>query len=328
MVTSVVTSPAEWHMLDVEQERILNEPLLSVIVCTYNRAELLPGCLKSLSEQTMDPSLFEVIVVNNNSTDNTLGIADRCAKKYPNFRSVTELNQGLGYARNRGWCEAQGKYVAYIDDDAIAYPDWISSIVDFIERHPDAGIFGGPYDAFYLVPKPDWFPPEYGSLHLGEQERYIKLGSEWITGSNMVIRKELFYKYGGFDVTLGMIGDKAAYGEEVNFFLSMHDKGNRIFYVPSIRVAHLVAEYKMSLNWLLMSGYSVGRRYELTFNVIRSLLSHVGSLINELGVAILQMLRPVNIPFKRRLYYSLYRLYYEAGAVVEHVTTHSNEKKL
>ena len=293
---------------------------ISVIVCTYNRQYILPICLQSLVDQTIGRGLYEVIVVNNHSTDGTQNIAESFVEKYENFRVVFEKKQGLSQARNRGWKEAQGNYIAYIDDDAIAYPDWISSIVDFIERHPNAGVFGGPYDAFYLVSKPDWFPPEYGSLHLGKQERCIKLGSEWITGSNMVIRKELFYKYGGFDVTLGMIGCKAAYGEEVNFFLSMHDKGSRIFYVPSIRVAHLVAEYKMSLSWLLLSGFSAGRGYELTFNVNRSLRSHLVSFVKELGMAMYVMVRPVRIPFQRRLYYSLYRLYYEAGAVVEHIS--------
>jgi glucosyl-dolichyl phosphate glucuronosyltransferase len=293
--------------------------IISVVVCTYNRSSCLNSCLQSLAEQSVDKDSFEVLVVDNNSSDNTRQVASVYVNKYSYFRMLFEPCQGLSHARNRGWMEAHGQYVAYIDDDAIANPDWISSIVDFIERHPDSGIFGGPYAAYYLIPKPNWFPPEYGSLQLGDKERRVKLGSEWISGSNMVIRKDLFYQHGGFDVRLGMTGGKAAYGEEVNLFISMHGKGIQIFYVPSIRVKHLVAGYKMSLNWLLLSGYSVGRRYELTFNVNRSVLSHIVSLINELGVAICQMLRPVSIPFKRRLYYSLYRLYYEAGAVVEHI---------
>jgi glycosyltransferase involved in cell wall biosynthesis len=300
---------------------------ISVVVCTYNRSTCLASCLQSLAEQSADKESFEVLVVDNNSSDNTRQVAVGYVNKYSYFRMLFEPCQGLSHARNRGWMEAHGQYVAYIDDDAIAYPDWISSIVNFIGRHPDSGIFGGPYDVFYQLPKPDWFPPEYGSLQLGEQERPIKLGSEWISGSNMVIRKVLFYQHGGFDARLGMTGGNAAYGEEVKLFISMHDKGIQIFYVPSIRVKHLVAGYKMSLNWLLLSGYSVGRRYELTFNVNRSLLSHIVSLINELGVAICHMLRPVSIPFKRRLYYSLYRLYYEAGAVVEHVSAYSCVKK-
>lgn len=298
----------------------MNLPIISVVVCTYNRAEVLQRCLQSLADQNVDSNLFEVIVVDNNSTDNTLEIVDQYVKINHNFSIVTELNKGLSHARNLGWSVALGQYIAYIDDDANAYPNWISGIIDFVERQPDTGIFGGPYDAFFMGPIPDWFPPEYGKLDLGAVERPIRLGYEWIVGLNMVIRKDLFYEYGGFDVRLGMTGKTTAYGEEVNFFLNMYDNGVQVFYVPSIKVKHLVAEYKMSLNWLLLSGYSAGRGYELTFNVKRSLRFHLASFIKELGMAMYIMVRPVRIPFQRRLYYSLYRLYYEAGAVVEHLS--------
>ena len=295
--------------------------IVSVIVCTLNRAQVLQKCLDSLANQDVSDSLFEVIVVDNGSTDGTTEVINVFLSDNKYFRSVKEEELGLSFARNRGWNEARGQYVAYIDDDAIAYPDWISSIVDYVERQPNAEIFGGPYEAFYLVPTPAWFPPEYGRLNLGEQERPIKLGTEWIIGLNMVIRKDLFCLYGGFDVRLGMIGVKTAYGEEVNFFLSMHDKGIQVYYVPSIKVKHLVAEYKMSLKWLLISGYSVGRYYELTFNVERALLSHLSTLMIAYCKAVCELLRPVSIPWKRRMYYAFHRLFYEIGAVVEHLST-------
>ena len=114
--------------------------VLSIIVCTYNRESLLPLCLQSLTDQAIDKRLYEVIVVNNNSTDGTQEVAESFAEMSKNLRVVLERRQGLSHARNRGWMEAQGKFVAYIDDDAIAWPDWIYSILDFIKRHPDSGI--------------------------------------------------------------------------------------------------------------------------------------------------------------------------------------------
>lgn len=296
--------------------------LVSVVVCTLNRAQLLQKCLESLADQDISVRRYEVIIVDNGSTDDTGEVINRFLCNYGHFRCMKEEQPGLSFARNRGWREAYGHYVAYIDDDARACPDWISSIVEYVGRHPDAGVFGGPYEGFYLVPRPEWFPPEYGCLDLGDQERPIALGSEWITGSNMVIKKELFHRYGGFDVRLGMSGEKCTYGEEVNFFLSLHDKGIQIFYTPSIKVKHLVAEYKMSLKWLLFSGYSIGRHYELTFNVKRSLLSHLSTLITACGGAVLTLLRPASMPLKRRLFYSFHRVYYEVGAVVEHCSTY------
>jgi glycosyltransferase involved in cell wall biosynthesis len=301
--------------------------IVSVVICTYNRAEVLKKCLQSLAEQNVDVCSFEVLVVDNKSTDNTAEVTSMYVGAHSQFRLILEPNQGLSHARNRGWKEAVGSYVAYIDDDAKAYPDWISNIINFIRLNPDVGVFGGPFDAYYLVPPPDWFPPEYGSLNLGNLEREISLGREWIIGLNMVIKKDLFYRYGGFDVNLGMIGGKTAYGEEINFFLSMADKGQKIYYVPSIKVSHLVAEYKMSLKWLLQSSYSVGRSYKLTFKVKRSLLSHLLSLTVLFGAGVCQLLQPANTPAKRRLYYSLYKIYYEMGAIIEHCSDVLSLKK-
>ena len=295
--------------------------VVSVVVCTFNRSLLLRKCLESLANQDISVEWYEVIVVDNGSTDDTEEVINEFLTGHKNFRSVNEDRLGLSFSRNRGWNEAIGYYVAFIDDDAIAYPDWVSGIANFIARQPDAGIFGGPYDAFYLVPRPAWFPPEYGKLDLGEHERCVKLGCEWIVGLNMVINKELFNKYGGFDVRLGMTGSKTAYGEEVKFFLSMRDKGIKIFYVPSIRVKHLVAEYKMNLKWLLLSNYSVGRQYELIFIVNRTLFSHLSSFMFAVVAGAFQLFRPISIPIKRRLFYSFNRLFYEMGAVVEHCSS-------
>ena len=101
---------------------------ISVIVCTYNRAYLLKNCLRSLVDQLVETSTFEVIIVNNNATDDTEEVAKSFTEKYPNFRYIIEPNQGLSNARNRGYKEAKGEYVAYIDDDARAYTDWVENI--------------------------------------------------------------------------------------------------------------------------------------------------------------------------------------------------------
>ncbi|MFH1754161.1 MAG: glycosyltransferase family A protein, partial [Candidatus Latescibacterota bacterium] len=102
---------------------------LSVIVCTYNRSPLLVSCLDSLVNQTLPVTNFEIVLVNNNSTDDTQAIAERYAGGHGNIRVINELKQGLSHARNRGWQEAKGKYVAYIDDDAKTLSDWAGRVV-------------------------------------------------------------------------------------------------------------------------------------------------------------------------------------------------------
>ena len=110
------------------------EFVLSVVVCTYNRSDILRSCLESLGAQSANPERFEVLVVDNNSTDGTFEMAVSFSGCHGNFRVIREPLQGLSNARNRGWREAQGRYVAYIDDDAIASVGWVAAICDFIAR--------------------------------------------------------------------------------------------------------------------------------------------------------------------------------------------------
>ena len=97
---------------------VADSPLISAVICTYNRADLLAGAIESLLEQTLNPAHREIIVVDNASTDGTRAVVEQFAPD--GVRYVLETRQGLGYARNRGWQEARGEFVAYIDDDARA----------------------------------------------------------------------------------------------------------------------------------------------------------------------------------------------------------------
>jgi len=306
-----------------------NKTIISVVICTYNRSELLSKCLLSLAEQSLGKELYEVIVADNNSSDDTCQIVEEHARKEPNIRICCEKKRGANHTRNTGVGLAAGEYIAFIDDDAVAYPDWLSNIHDYICQHREVVVFGGPYDSYSLVPTPEWFPPEYGMLFLGDNERPVKIGTEWIAGTNLIVKKDAFLSVGGFHGKLGSVENGVFYyGEETRLLIDLSERGFSVYYVPSVKVKHLIRSDKMSLKWLLFSAYTIGRRYELTFNVNKSLLSHIVSLVNELGSAICQMLRPVNMSFKRRLYYSLYNLYYEAGALVEHVSSCIYEKKL
>ena len=105
---------------------------LTVVVCTYNRSDLLAGCLESLCQQTIKKDKFEIILVDNNSTDNTSEIAKGFLDQ-SNFRYLLETSPGLSHARNRGLNEAKGEYVGYIDDDARAKYDWLETAINIIE---------------------------------------------------------------------------------------------------------------------------------------------------------------------------------------------------
>ncbi len=306
----------------------MDKPVISVVVCTYNRVNLITGCLESLVCQAFDSFLYEVIVVDNNSTDATWSIAADFAKKHPNIRIVKEANQGLSHARNRGWRDAEGDYIAYIDDDALAYPDWLSQMYAFTERHPDVSAFGGPYDALSMVPLPDWLPSDHNQWSLGDIERPVKVGTEWINGTNMVFKKDILSELGGFDVNLGMSGKKVSYGEETRLLLDIKNKNRTVFYVPDMKVRHLIAEYKMSLNWLLKACYSVGRCSSMTFNRRRSLVTQLACLGLSIMHAVKKLLLFRRIPFKWRIYLVCAPLYSEWGALADYLSSYNKRNEL
>lgn len=305
----------------------MRAPLVSVVVCTYNRADLLASCLETLARQDCGAELFEVIVVDNNSSDATACIALGCAESDARFRLVQEAEQGLSHARNRGWREAAGRYIAYIDDDALAYPDWVSEMHAFIGRHPEVSAFGGPYDAFSTSPFPRWFPSNYGSWSLGDTERPITKGAEWINGTNMVFKKALLAEMGGFRINLGMSGNTVSYGEETRMLLDIHDAGGTIFYAPRMKVRHLVPANKMSLSWLLKSAYAVGRCSSLTFNAKRSLLRIVTGVGWSMLRAVKVLLTLQLMPFKWRVYLACVDPSRELGALVESLYFSKKDKK-
>ena len=258
--------------------------VISVVVCTYNRANLLSGCLESLAKQSADIPGYEVIIIDNNSTDKTKEVADSFIRKYPNFRYLKEPITGKSYACNRGYREARGEYAAYIDDDARADGRWVENIIAFASKHPDVVAFGGPYTRFSLEELPEWYKETtYGTKTLGEKQRPIDK-NEWISGTNMVFKKTLLSGLGGFDTRLGPMGNTFSYGEETNLLVKIKKKNLPIFYVPDMVVEHLVADYKMSLKWMLMShyknGFSAMEAFELRRRPFRQALVTLYCLLN------------------------------------------------
>jgi len=291
-------------------------PRLSVVVCTYNRADLLPGCLESLADQTADKSAYEVIIVNNNSTDTTQEIAESFTSREPNFRVVIETAQGISHARNRGGVEAQGEYVAYIDDDAKARLDWVSAIIRFFEAEPEAIGVGGPYYAYSTVPIPAWFPKEYGSMSLGNVTRLLQKG-EWISGTNMVFKKYALNEVGGFDTSIGMSGDKVSYGEEPHLTRKMLERGMKIYYCAEMSVDHAILPNKFRLRWLLRSNFANGYDCVTAFNYPGQAGTYLPSLGRSMKHALYLFLFSKEKYLKTRIYRSAGQLLWHVGFFVK-----------
>ncbi len=194
---------------------------ISCIICTYNRVDLLRRALDSVINQTLSERMYEIIVVDNNSEDNTKQIAKSYSKTHNNIRYVLERAQGLSHARNRGANEAIGQYIIYLDDDAKADRDWLRIAIECFENKAISPIaIGGPILPFYADPKPNWFKDEYEIRSWGKSARLLSPG-ESFSGSNMAFRKEILMHFGGFDSKLGVKGPVLSLGEDTIFFHSI-----------------------------------------------------------------------------------------------------------
>lgn len=233
---------------------------VSIIVSTYNRSRLLKNCLSSLINKSVSNNLYEIIVIDNNSIDNTKDVVVDFINEFPQCKIsyVLEKRQGLSYARNAGCKKATGEYLAYIDDDAKASKVWVKNIIKTIDKiKPD--ILGGPIYPYYSFKKPVWFKDEYATRSKGEKARFLREG-EYLAGSNLIIKKEILNRLGGFNPKLGMKGKELRYGEETRLIIEARQKikGVKIYYNPEIEVSHLVKILDMNLLFRIKNRFIAG----------------------------------------------------------------------
>lgn len=248
------------RMSALDNQAIERTPhLISIVVCTYNRANLLAGALQTLCKQTLAPSEYEIIVVDNNSSDDTRVKVEEFSQRYPNLRYAFERQQGLSHARNSGWRKARGEYVAYTDDDCKLPQQWLTKAKAIIEELSPA-VFGGPYYAYYNSSKPQWWKDSYRSSIITNTARELTQG-EYLSGGNIFFRRELLESMGGFDSSLGMSGDTIAAGEETSLLnkILKTNQNHLIYYDPQLFVYHLVHAEKMKLKWLARNYFYRGR---------------------------------------------------------------------
>jgi glucosyl-dolichyl phosphate glucuronosyltransferase len=235
---------------------------MSVVLCTYNRHDLMAAALSSLCEQTLAPSLYEIIVVDNNSTDGTRQHVAECSRLYPHIRYCFEPQQGLSHGRNSGYQLAQGLYVAYIDDDCTVPREWLDIARNVITNVAPA-LFGGPYQPFYNSLKPRWYLDRYGTYDGGQVARALDQ-TEYLSGTNLFIKRSLLEQLGGFNIEVGMVGTRLGYGEETALQRRVRQEHHTamIYYEPRLTVFHLVRSEKMQLSWCAKQMFVSGRDWQ------------------------------------------------------------------
>ncbi len=246
-------------------------PLVSVVVPTFERADLLRRTLGALLRQTLDPAEYEIIVVDNNSTDATRETVERIAVRattggrhtaIADVRYVLEVRQGVSHAKNTGLEVARGGIVAYIDDDALASPDWLRLIVGAFEQvEPAPHVVGGPAFPLLLGRRPSWYKDEYETASWGEARRFLDR-SDYFYGLNVAFRRETLLGAGGFDSELGMKGEALGFAEDAEVMerLWEHAGGElSVYYLPEAFVVHFIPDARVDPHYRLRRSFVVGQ---------------------------------------------------------------------
>lgn len=231
---------------------------ISAIICTHNREQYLGAAIDSLLKQ--DFTDFEIIVVDNASSDRTQEIVQaRQEVKY-----IYEPEIGLSVARNTGARESHGEILAYLDDDAVASPQWLRVLYEAYQNNEKLAIAGGKVTLIWPenITPPDWISVNLsgnlGFYDLGDRVVYIEQPGLTPRGLNYSIRRTFLEQIGGFNINLGRVGKNLLSNEELHMTEIALKKGWQVAYLPDALVAHNVAPERLKTQWFLSRGWWQG----------------------------------------------------------------------
>jgi glucosyl-dolichyl phosphate glucuronosyltransferase len=215
-------------------------PSVSVVICTYNRADLLPAALEDVLAQN-DPQTpaFELLVVDNNSTDSTRAVVERAEARDGRVRYLRETKQGLSHARNAGIAAACAPVIAFTDDDVRVGPDWLSTIMRTMREYPGVSVVGGKVLPVWPAPPPPWLTAEHWAplalVDYGEQPVRVDAGNPLcLVGANLAIVRSAFDLVGTFAANVQRVRDTVGSSEDHEFLLRLFGAGGFGIYDPAI----------------------------------------------------------------------------------------------
>jgi glycosyltransferase involved in cell wall biosynthesis len=270
--------------------------VISIIVCTYNRAPVLRRMLDSFFKQEYLSDVdYEIVIVDNNSRDETkLVVAEYLHNQA--CRYVFEQKQGLSAARNRGVSESKGDIVAFLDDDVIVDKCWLKKLEECYQ-HTNADVVGG---RAYLImgnEPPDWLGPVFrvflSEVDFGDDRQFRKTG-EGLWGLNLSFRRSALDYAGKFDENLGRVGAQLIGSEETALLEKLSAQNKLIVYEPKAIVGHIIGSDRLKWDYFLKLAVGIGKTNDLIegkcgifwqlLRVLRSLLDYgisIGKVINS-----------------------------------------------
>ncbi|MCI0545825.1 MAG: glycosyltransferase [Candidatus Rokubacteria bacterium] len=232
----------------------------SAILCTHNGAARIEETLEALIRQDLPPDAFEILVVDNASSDATPEVLRRAGARHPGrIRVVREPVLGLSQARNRAIRESRGGVIAFSDDDARPSPRWLRALVETCER-PEVGCAGGPVQTEGELPS--WIAPPF-LLYLAAFDKgrnTVELSyDEYPRGVNIAFPRRSFQEVGLFSTALGRKGRSLLSYEEIELCYRLERRGRRILYVPEADVTHVIHASRLTVDWFKRRFYWQGK---------------------------------------------------------------------
>jgi GT2 family glycosyltransferase len=243
---------------------------ITVILCTYNRCQSLAKALESVAASELPSTIsWEVLVVDNNSRDQTREVVEDFCRRYPGrFRYLLEPRQGKSYALNSGSRATQAEILVFTDDDVLVEPTWLRKLTGALNEGEWAGSGGRVRPEASFSP-PHWLALE-GPYAMGNVLAFLELGSEGgeftedpfernlPVGANMAFRRTMFERYGGFRTDLGPDGTELR-GEDTEFSRRLLKAGERLRHEPSAVVHHVIPESRLRKEYFLAWWFGHGR---------------------------------------------------------------------
>ena len=242
-------------------------PALSVVLCTYNRSGQLAKALDALVKQIAETPPYEIIVVDNNSTDDTREVVRRFLASGI-VRHAFEPRQGLAVARNHGVAVAQSELVAFTDDDVRVSPAWVASIVRAFGDHPEADMIGGRVEPVWEAAPPPWLQhagdAPLALMDFGEKAFRVQPDRPvCLIGANVAVRRRALERAGGFSIAVQRVRDGIGSTEDYDLQRRLLADGACAVYDPRLLVRAPVAQERLTKQYHRAWHRGHGRFYAL-----------------------------------------------------------------
>lgn len=226
-------------------------PSVTIAIPTYNRARLLTQTLEGLTRQDYPRELLEILIIDNNSPDNTREIVTAFASAPHAPRHILETQQGANFARNRALAEARGEIIVYGDDDILLQPDWLRELMQpfAADEAGKIGAVAGEVEPVFPDGCPDWVRGFHGLQNLRADtgpvsERAVPMSA------NLAFRRDPLRTTGGWDINLGRKGGRVFGGEENGPIRRIRRAGYAVWFAPKAKVLHQMPAARTTLRYV------------------------------------------------------------------------------